>query len=351
VFAPISLFKGRTMPLHLYIVRRFLFAIPLVIGITLVAFIIANAVPSDPVSANLPEKSQNDPEIVAAFRREWGLDKSLPEQYFTYLGNMLQGNLGRSIKTKRPVIQDIQQFLPATIELATTSIIAGLILGVGMGIVSAVWRGKLVDYATRIVALIGVSFPVFVLALLALSIFHAQLGWAAGPGRLDVRITKPPVVTGLLLVDSIVAGRADILGNAISHLVLPSLVLGVYTSGLISRITRSSMLEVLGAEYVRTARAKGLSERVVIMRHAFANALIPVVTVIGLSFGNLLSGAVLTETIFSWPGIGRYAFQASTSQDFPAIMGISMLIAFIYVGVNFVVDILYFFLDPRIRLA
>ncbi len=339
------------MPLQLYIVRRFLFAIPLIIGITLVAFIIANAIPSDPVSANLPEKSQNDPEIVAAFRREWGLDKSLPEQYFTYLGNMLQGNLGRSIKTKRPVIQDIKQFLPATIELATTSIIAGLILGVGMGIVSAVWRGRLVDYITRVVALIGVSFPVFVLALLALSIFHAQLGWVAGPGRLDVRITKPTVVTGFLLVDSIVAGRADILGNALSHLILPSLVLGVYTSGLISRITRSSMLEVLGAEYIRTARAKGLNERVVIMKHAFSNALIPVVTVIGLSFGNLLSGAVLTETIFSWPGIGRYAFQASTSQDFPAIMGISMLIAFIYVGVNFVVDILYFFLDPRIRLA
>jgi len=339
------------MPLQLYIVRRFLFAIPLIIGITLVAFIIANAIPSDPVSANLPEKSQNDPEIVAAFRREWGLDKSLPEQYFTYLGNMLQGNLGRSIKTKRPVIQDIKQFLPATIELATTSIIAGLILGVGMGIVSAVWRGRLVDYVTRVVALIGVSFPVFVLALLALSIFHAQLGWVAGPGRLDVRITKPTVVTGFLLVDSIVAGRADILGNALSHLILPSLVLGVYTSGLISRITRSSMLEVLGAEYIRTARAKGLNERVVIMKHAFSNALIPVVTVIGLSFGNLLSGAVLTETIFSWPGIGRYAFQASTSQDFPAIMGISMLIAFIYVGVNFVVDILYFFLDPRIRLA
>jgi len=199
--------------------------------------------------------------------------------------------------------------------------------------------------------LIGVSFPVFVLALLALSIFHAQLGWASGPGRLDVRITKPAVVTGLLLVDSIIAGRGDILGNALAHLVLPSIVLGVYTSGLISRITRSSMLEVLGAEYVRTARAKGLSERTVVMKHAFANALIPVVTVIGLSFGNLLSGAVLTETIFSWPGIGRYAFQASTSQDFPAIMGISMLIAFIYVGVNFVVDILYFFLDPRIRLA
>ncbi len=339
------------MPLHLYIARRFLFAIPLVIGITLVAFIIANAVPSDPVSANLPEKSQNDPEIVAAFRREWGLDKSLPEQYLTYISNMLRGNLGRSIKTKRPVIQDIQQFLPATIELATTSIIAGMILGIGMGVISAVWRGKLVDYATRVVALVGVSFPVFVLALLALSIFHAQLGLAAGPGRLDVRLTKPPLVTGLYLVDSILAGRGDVLVNVMSHLVLPSLVLGVYTSGLISRITRSSMLEVLNAEYIRTARSKGLNERVVVMRHAFSNALIPVVTVVGLSFGNLLSGAVLTETIFSWPGIGRYAFQASTSQDFPAIMGISMLIAFIYVGVNFVVDILYFFLDPRIRLA
>jgi peptide/nickel transport system permease protein len=264
---------------------------------------------------------------------------------------VLHGNLGRSIKSKRPVLDDIRQYLPATIELATTSIITGLILGVGMGIISAVWRGRFIDYVTRVVALVGVSFPVFVLALLALSIFHAQLGWAAGPGRLDVRLTKPAYVTGLYLIDSLIAGKGQVFANAVSHLVLPSLVLGVYSSGLISRITRSSMLEVLGAEYVRTARAKGLSERVVIMKHAFSNALIPVVTIIGLSFGNLLSGAVLTETIFSWPGIGRYAFQASTSQDFPAIMGISMLIAFIYVGVNFVVDILYFFLDPRIRLA
>jgi peptide/nickel transport system permease protein len=291
----------------------------------------------------------SDPEIVAAFRHEWGLDKSPVEQYLIYLVNLLRGDLGKSIKTKNPVADDIRQFLPATIELATTSIVAGLLLGVGLGIASAVWRGGIIDYITRTLALIGVSFPVFVLALLGLSILHAQLRLTAGQGRLDFTLSAPPNMTGLYTIDSILAGRWDIFSNALAHLVLPSLVLGMYSSGLIARITRSSLLEVLGMEYIRTARAKGLAESIVILRHGLSNALIPVVTVIGLSYGNLLSGAVLTESIFSWPGIGRYAFRASTSQDFPAIMGVSILIAFIYVGVNFVVDILYFFLDPRIR--
>jgi len=226
-----------------------------------------------------------------------------------------------------------------------------VVMGVGFGIVSAVWRNSIWDYLVRIFALIGVSFPVFLLALIGLQILYAQWGIVAGPGRLNVVMREPPYVTGLITVDSIISGNWRALGDALSHIILPSLVLGSYVSGFIARITRSSLLEVLSMDYIRTARAKGLRERFIILRHGLANAMIPVVTVIGLSYGNLLSGAVLTESIFAWPGIGRYMFRASTSQDFPAIMGVSLLIAAIYVGVNFIVDILYYFLDPRIRLT
>ncbi len=339
------------MPLYRYILRRVLFVIPLLIGITLVAFIIANAVPADPINANLPQNQLNNPEIVAAFRAEWGLDKSPVEQYLVYVTNLLHGDLGRSIKTRRPVAQDIAQFLPATIELATTSIVLGVTLGVVFGVVSAVWQNRPIDYIVRTLGLVGVSVPVFLLALVGLTIFHAQLGIVAGPGRLGVRIADPPTVTGFFTIDSLIAGQFNTFKDAVSHLVLPSIVLGMYTSGLIIRVTRSSMLEVLSADYMRTARAKGLRERFVILRHGLSNALLPIVTVIGLSYGSLLAGAVLTESIFAWPGIGRYTFRASTSQDFPAIMGVSILIAFIYVVVNLLVDILYYFIDPRIRAA
>jgi peptide/nickel transport system permease protein len=339
------------MPIHLFILRRIVITIPLLIGITLVSFIIARAVPADPINANLSQRSMSDPAIVAAFRAEWGLDRTPVEQYLTFVGNLLQGNLGRSIKTRQPIAEDIARFLPATFELATYSIVTGVSLGLLFGVVSAVWYNRPIDYFVRTVGLVGVSFPVFVLALLGLIVFHVQLGWVAGPGRLDAQIPDPPVVTGVLTVDAVLAGDGAALANALSHLVLPSLVLGLYVSGLISRVTRSAMLEVLGQDFMRTARAKGLHERLVILRHGFRNALIPVVTVIGLSYGSLLSGAVLTESIFAWPGIGRYMYRASTSQDFPAIMGVSLLIAFIYVLVNLAVDVLYYFLDPRIRAA
>lgn len=337
------------MAFHKYLARRILFVIPTLLGITLAAFIIANAVPADPVTANLPQSALNDENLIRAFRERWGLDKPPAEQYLTYLRNLLRGDLGVSIKTKRPVADDIRQFLPATIELATAGIISGILIGVSVGVIAALWRNSLADYVARIFALLGVSFPVFVLALVLLQVFYVQLDLTSGPGRLDVRIPKPPEVTGLYTVDSLIDGDIRTFRNAISHLILPSFALGVYVSGIIARITRSSLLEVMGMDYIRTARSKGLRERAVIWRHAMANAAIPVVTVIGLSYGTLLSGAVLTESIFAWPGIGRYMFRASTSQDFPAIMGVSILIAFIYVGVNFIVDILYYFLDPRLR--
>jgi len=339
------------MSLQKYILRRLLFIIPVAFGITIVAFLIANAVPADPINANLPQSALNDPEIVAAFRAKWGLDKPPIEQYLTYLGNLLQGDLGTSIKTRQPIAADIAKFLPATIELATFGIFFGVLFGVSFGIISAVWRNRLVDYLVRFLALLGVSFPVFLLALIGLSVLYAQWGIVAGPGRLDVVMRPPPTVTGLFTVDALLAGQWRTFSNALSHLILPSLVLGSYVSGFIARITRSSMLEVLSADYIRTARSKGMREWRVVGSHAFRNAMMPVVTVIGLSYGNLLSGAVLTESIFAWPGIGRYMFRASTSQDFPAIMGVSILIALIYIGVNFVVDILYYFLDPRIRMG
>jgi peptide/nickel transport system permease protein len=337
------------MPFHLYLMRRFLLVIPTVLGITIVAFLIANAVPADPVTANLPQNALNDEALVTAFREKWGLDKPLHEQYLTYMANLLRGDMGISIKTRKPVVEDIGKFFPATIELATAGILFGVGIGVTIGIISAVRPNSIFDYVGRFLSLIGVSFPLFLLALIFLQVFYVQLGLASGPGRLDVVMRAPPTVTGLFTVDSLLAGQWRTFGNALSHLILPALVLGFYVSGIIARITRSSLLEVLGLDYIRTARSKGLRERSVIRRHGLSNAMIPVVTVIGLSYSSLLSGAVLTESIFAWPGLGRYMFRASTSQDFPAIMGVSIVIALIYVGVNFIVDILYYFLDPRIR--
>ncbi len=339
------------MPLYQYILRRLVLTIPLLIGITLIAFLISHAVPADPVTANLGQKAMSDPEIVAAFEAEWGLDKSLPQQYVTYIANLMQGDLGRSIKSRRPVVEDLRSFLPATIELATTAIIFGVTLGMILGLLSALWRNSWLDHTARIVSLIGVSIPVFWLALLALFIFYSRLGWAAGPGRLDVGLAPPPHVTGLFTVDALLAGDWVVFRNAASHLVLPAIVLGSYTTGLITRVTRSAMLEVLGQDYMRTARAKGLPTRTALIRHALRNAMIPVITVIGFSYGNLLAGTVLIESIFAWPGIGQYAYRASTSLDFPAIMGVSMLIALIFIITNLIVDVLYFVLDPRLRAA
>ncbi len=334
-----------------YFIRRLLLVVPILLGITVVSFIIANAIPADPIIANLPPNALNDEDTIAAFRKKWGLDKPLHEQYLTYLGNLLQGDMGTSIKTRKAVGEDISRRLPATIELATLGIVYGVALGVGLGLVSAIWKDSWADYFARVVALIGISFPVFLIGLVLLNVFYAQLGIAAGPGRLKIIMRPPPTVTGMFTVDALLNGDWKTFSNAFSHLILPALTLALYISGIISRITRSSLLEVLNQDYMRTARSKGLRERYVIGIHGMRNSLIPVVTVIGLSYGNLLVGSILIESIFAYPGIGSYMFIASTSQDFPAIMGVSLLFAFIYVGVNFVVDILYFFLDPRIRVA
>lgn len=337
------------MPVYQYILRRLILTIPLLIGITLIAFVISHAVPADPVTANLGQKAMSDPRIVAAFRAEWGLDDPLTVQYMRYVGNLVQGDMGRSIKTRRAVIEDLRAYLPATIELATAAILFGMVVGMTLGVLSALKRNQPLDHIVRVISLLGVSVPVFWLALLALYIFYAWLGVAAGPGRLDVGMAPPPHVTGFFTVDALLAGRWSVFSNALWHLALPALVLGSFTTGVITRVTRSAMLDVLSQEYMRTAHAKGLAPRVVIMQHALRNALIPIVTVIGFSYGNLLAGTVLTESIFAWPGIGQYAYRASTSLDFPAIMGVSLLIAMIFIIVNLIADVLYFSLDPRLR--
>ncbi len=337
------------MPIYRYILRRLVLLVPLLIGVTLLAFIISNAVPADPVTANLGQKAMSDPKIVAAFRAEWGLDRPVVEQYVVYLQNLATGDLGRSIKSRRAVAEDLRAYLPATIELATTAILIGVTVGMLLGLVSALRRNSWLDHGARIVSLFGVSTPVFWLALVALYLFYVRLGWVAGPGRLDAGLTPPPQITGLYTVDALLAGDLATFSNAASHLILPALVLASYTMGLITRVTRSSMLEVLSMDYIRTARAKGLANDRIVMRHALRNALIPLITVIGFSYGNLLAGTVLTEAIFAWPGIGQYAYRASTSLDFPAIMGVSLLIALIFISINLIVDVLYFVVDPRLR--
>jgi peptide/nickel transport system permease protein len=332
-----------------FVLRRFSLLIPLLIGVTLVAFIISQTVPSDPVNAALGQNAVADEELVAAFRAKWGLDKPPHIQYLTYIKNLLQGDMGQSIATHRPVTEDLGRYLPATIELATFSIILAVLVGVPFGIISAIRRNTWVDQVSRIISLIGVSAPVFWLALLGLFVFYSRLRWLPGPGRLDIGVDSPTRMTGLFTIDALLMGDFSLFLNALSHLVLPSIVLAGFSMGLITRVTRSAMLDVLDQDYVRTARSKGLGAVRVTLGHTVPNALIPTVTVLGLSYGNLLTGAVLTETIFSWPGIGQYAFQASVSLDFPAIMGVTMLIAFVFILVNLIVDITYVYLDPRLR--
>jgi len=341
------------MNMQKFILRRLLLMIPLLIGISLISFIISHSLPADPIAAHLSQKSMEDPVIVATFRAQWGLDKPPWQQYLIYLRGLVRGDLGSSIRTRRHVIDDLRQFLPASAELALGATLYSLLLGVPFGVISAIKQDKLVDHAVRIVSLIGVSTPVFWLALITLYIFYFRLGWLPGPGRLDagMQLDVGARITGLNTVDSLLHGDLHTFWIAVKHLFLPTLVLGMGTLGIVTRMTRSSMLEVLTQDYVRTARAKGLREQSVVIGHVLKNALIPTVTVIGLSFGGIMAGTVLTETIFTWPGIGRYAYQSCITLDFPAIMGVSIMIAVIFSLVNLMVDVSYAVLDPRLRVG
>ncbi len=339
------------MNLASHFLRRLLLMIPMVIGITLLLFLVSRAVPVNPLAVILTEKSMDDPEAVKAATEKWGLDKPLSEQYLIYLANLAQGDLGVSFKTKNPVVNDLKDFLPATMELALGSFIFALLLGLPLGIVSAIRPGSFIDQFTRVVSLLGASMPPFWSGLLVLFVFYYKLGLAPGPGRIDSRIGAPTNITGLFVFDSLVTGNSAAFWSSLSHLILPSIILGWFTLALLARVTRSSMLEVLCQDYIRTARGKGVRYPNILIHHALRNALIPLVTVLGLAFAGLMSGAIMTETIFAWPGIGRYAVESSANLDYPSLMGATLLIAVVYMFMNLLVDMLYAVIDPRIREA
>jgi peptide/nickel transport system permease protein len=316
---------------------------------TLISFGVTKAIPTDPIIASISQEASNHPEIVAAYRKEWGLDEPLPVQYLTYVTNLLRGDMGVSIYTHRPVAEDLLDYLPATVELATVTILFSIFLSIPLGILAAMRRGGIVDFTVRILTLAGVAMPIFWLALALLDIFYLRLGWAPAPGRLDYSLTPPAPVTRLYIIDSLIAGDLGTAWNALCHLALPAFVLATWSVGLLTRITRASMLAVLPLDFLRNVKGKGGSDFYVIRRHAAPNAMIPVVTVVGLAYGDLLSGALLVETIFGWPGIGRYAYNAAVHVDFPAIIGVALTIGFIYTVVNLLVDLIYALLDPRVR--
>jgi peptide/nickel transport system permease protein len=331
------------------LIRRVLLIIPMMIGITLILFIVTHIVPASPLTVILNEKSLENPEAVKAATERWGLDKPLYVQYFIYLKNLAVGDMGESFKTKNPVSKDLANFFPATIELGLFSVIFAVLFGLPLGIIAALNNGKWLDKVSLVISLLGASMPPFWSGLVLLYILYYKMGWFPGPGRIDSHLTPPIHITGLFLYDSAVTGNWPVFWSSLQHLILPAIVLGWFELALICRVTRSSMLEVLTQDFIRTARGKGLSERVVVLGHALKNALIPVVTVTGLAVANLITGAIMTETIFSWPGIGRYQVEASTNLDFPALMGCTLAFALIYIVVNILVDVSYAIIDPRIR--
>lgn len=330
-----------------YVLRRTIGILFVLIGVSIVTFMISHVVPGDPAAAALGDRARG--EQIEAFRAEYGLDRPVLEQYVRYVNGLVHGDMGRSIRTRRPVVQDLGERLPATIELAIAALLIAIVLGIPAGIWSAIHRNQWQDAIVRIFALVGGSLPIFWLALLMIGLFYSQLGWLPVGGRIDQFTLPPTRITGLYTVDSLLTGNIPAFESSAHHLILPAFVLGYFSTSVIARMMRSSMLEVLNQDYLRTARAKGLRERVVILRHGFRNALIPTLTIIGVTFGSLLSGAVLTETIFSWPGLGGYATSAAIGLDFPAVMGVTLIAGIIFPLSSLFVDLSYAWLDPRIR--
>jgi len=317
-------------------------------GLVLITFLIGRVVPIDPVLAVVGDRAPQD--VVERTRHEMGLDQPLPQQFAHYVVELAQGNLGRSVMTSNSVTTDIARFFPATLELSSVALIIATLVGVPLGVYAAVRQGSWVDQIIRVVCLSGHSIPVFVLALLALLIFYATLGWAPGPGRQDVLYQDMvPQVTGVLLIDAALAMDWDALRDAVAHLALPALVLAAFNMAYIARMTRAFMLDSLRGEYIVTARAKGLSATTIIWRHGFGNILVRLVTVLALTYAGLLEGAVLTETIFSWPGLGQYLTGSLLNADMNAVLGATLVVGLSYVILNLFADLMYRVLDPRVR--
>lgn len=332
-----------------YIIRRIITIPFLLLSVASVAFLLSQMTKGDPLAALVPERMMSNPEVVAAVKAEWGLDKPLPVRYVIYIRNLVQGDMGTSFTTRRPVARDIAERLPATLELVMVAMFIGTSVGMTIGLLSARFRNTVFDNVARGFALLGSSLPIFWSGLILLYIFSVRLKWTPGTGRLDARSHPPPDVTGMYTIDALLAGDIALFTQALSHLILPALVLGWSVTGIISRLVRSSLLEALTQDYVRTARAKGAPEHVVLLNHALRNALIPVLTVLGFTFAYLITGAVLTETIFSWPGIGSYAVSAARSLDYPAIGGVTIVGATAFLLANLLTDVAYVWANPRIK--
>jgi dipeptide transport system permease protein len=332
-----------------FILRRAALIVPTFIGVTLLAFALIHLIPGDPVE-NLSGERGMDPARRERLLREFGLDRSLPRQYVEYIGHVVKGDLGTSLTTHEPVLGEFATLFPATVELAFFAMVLAVCIGIPAGIIAALRRNTVADYAVMGVALTGYSMPIFWWALLLILFFSVQLGWTPVSGRIAVEFDVP-AATGFMLIDSLRSGEPGAFRSAVSHLILPAIALGTIPLAVIARMTRSAMLEVLREDYMRTARAKGLPYWRVVMVHALRNALIPVITVIGLQVGLLLSGAILTETIFSWPGVGNWLVHGVQSRDYPVVQGGILLVATIVISVNLLVDLLYGVINPRIRYA
>jgi peptide/nickel transport system permease protein len=334
-----------------YIIGRALTIPVVLLGIVTVAFIISHVVPANPLTSVLSARQLENPEAVAAAEAKYGLDKPLVQQYFIYIKNLLHGDAGTSFVTKQPVSEDLWHRLPATLELTIAAMMVAVVGGVLIGVLVAIRHNKASDHAGRLFSLLGSSIPVYWSGLVLLLIFSVKLGWLPGPGRLDSRSAAPTDRTGFYTIDSLLDGDPSTFWESVRHLVLPAIVLGWGVMGTVTRIVRASMLDVLSQDFVRTARAKGARESTVVFKHAFRNAMLPALTIVGFSVAYLITGAVLTESIFSWPGIGQYSVKAAQTLDFPAIMGVCLLGGIVFLLANFATDVGYAFADPRIRLS
>ncbi len=332
-----------------YLLRRLGYLVFVIWGVGFAAFFISRVVPADPAAAALGQNARE--EQIQAYREKFGLNDPVVVQYVNYMGNLFQGDLGISLRTRRPIVADLKDFFPATLELTLAAMLISLLFGLPAGLIAALYQNRPADLIVRTFALLGGATPVYWLAIVMLDVFHARLGWLPGPGRLNAYLFAPQTVTGVLSIDALLARDYEVFWDGLKHLILPAVVLGAFSTALLARMVRSAMLETLSQDFIRTARAKGVHERWVVLKHGLRNAALPILTVSANVLGSLLTGAVLTETIFSWPGIGSYATSSATSLDFPAVMGVTLVAGLTYALINLLVDLLYACFDPRISYA
>lgn len=326
---------------------RLIMLIFVIFGVSMITFLLSNVIPGDPARMIVGQRASQ--EVYEQVREQLGLNDPLHIQYFNYVKGLLHGDLGTSIRTKQPVLSDLLTYFPATLELVIFAFLFAIFFGIIIGVLTAVYKNTFIDYIGRIFSISGVSIPAFLSGLIVILIFYKHLGWFPSSGRMDLMMARPPTITGFYTIDSLLVGDFTAFQNALKHLFLPSLVLSYVQLSAITRQVRSSMIQVLNEDYIRTAKANGISSWMLTIRYALRNSLIPTITVIGVSFGALLGGAVVTEIVFNWPGMGKYVVDSIGNLDFPAIMGFTIFIAVAYVIINLIVDLLYLVLDPQIR--